>query len=191
MTYETALELIAKYGNGLPWTDHCVAVSKLAVHLGEHLPDTANIDVDFLRSASLVHDIGRYRDHHPIIHGVEGFRLLSGLGYAREAFICASHTLHGLKRTDAVKYGLPDMDFIPGTLEEKLIAISDSLMDHTSPTTLDKRFKSLRARYKSNHDFMNRLDEAEHTARLTIDMFNEKFGLSIEQIAINAFHDRT
>ena len=62
-----------------------------------------DIDLDFrlLKVGALLHDIGRCRTQHPILHGVEGFRLLSSLGHDREAFICASHVLCGMGREEA------------------------------------------------------------------------------------------
>ena len=80
MTYEKALEILNEYGEGSAWTQHCLAVSNMAEHLSEALTRKLEINIEFLRCASLLHDIGRYRSHDPIMHGVEGYNLLIALG---------------------------------------------------------------------------------------------------------------
>jgi len=102
MTYEKALEILNEYGGGSAWTQHCLAVSNMAMHLSEVLTQKFVINIEFLRCASLLHDIGRYVSHDPIMHGVEGYNLLKTLNYKEEAFVCASHILYGLSRNEAV-----------------------------------------------------------------------------------------
>jgi len=79
MTYEKALEILNEYGGGSVWTQHCLAVSNMAMHLSEVLTQKFVINIEFLHCASLLHDIGRYVSHDPIMHGVEGYKLLISL----------------------------------------------------------------------------------------------------------------
>jgi hypothetical protein len=51
--------------------------------------------------------------HDPLLHGVEGYKLLSILGHEKEAYICASHILFGLSASEAIHIGLPDHDCPP------------------------------------------------------------------------------
>ena len=44
--------------------------------------------------------------HHPVKHGLEGYRLLSEDGHDREARVCVSHLLHAIDPETACEYGV-------------------------------------------------------------------------------------
>ncbi len=182
-----AFTLLKKYGKDASWTRHSVAVSKVATRFAEILSDGYTLDISFVRSAALLHDIGRCRDQHPIGHGVEGYRLLQELGHSREAFICASHLLFGLTNDEAVRYGLPALDFVPKTIEECLVPLADSLIEHDRPVTISERYASLRRRYRDTPFFFSRLARAEERARSFLDRFSREFNLSLEDVARDLF----
>ena len=104
ISYEEAYSLLKEYGNGASWTKHCFAVSSLATYLSNIFTSRYPVNIEFVQTASLLHDIGRFKTHDPILHGVEGYKLLAELGYTDEAFICASHILYGLNAIEAEKY---------------------------------------------------------------------------------------
>ncbi len=185
MTYEKALKILNEYGEGSAWIQHCFAVSNMAEHLSEVLTREFEINIEFLRCASLLHDIGRYVTHDPIMHGVEGYNLLEALNYREEAFVCASHILYGFSRNEATHFGLPAIDFKPKSIEEKLVPLIDFMVEFDQPTTLDRRFASLRERNFKNAFFMKKLKEAEKTAKSFMLQLSEKIGESIEKIALS------
>ncbi len=84
-----------------------------------------------------------------------------------------------------VQYGLPEKDFIPTSLEEKLIPLIDFLVEFDKPTTLKKRFSSLRKRNIGNDYFLTKLAEAELKATSFQREINEKFGILLEDIVNN------
>lgn len=182
-----AQDVLHTYANGASWTQHCSAVANLAAYFGEIFSIKYNVDIAFLTSASLLHDIGRYRNHDPLFHGVEGYRLLSNLGFSREAYVCAAHILNGLSTKEAVHYGLPAQDFIPRSFEERLIPLVDALLESDRPTTLKKRFSSLRRRYSDNTFFISRLDKAERNVRSFMSHLNSEFDISMEHVAHDLF----
>lgn len=189
LSYDEALRLLNLYGNGAPWIAHCVAVARLSGHLSAIFAHKYDIDTEFIRSASLLHDIGRYRTHDPVLHGVEGFMLLSDLGHPNEAFVCASHVLYGLEKAEASRYGLPEQDFIPVSFGERLIPLVDSLVEHDTPSTLGKRFVSLRRRYGDNRAFLEKIARAEKKARTLMEQLNDEFGISMEQLAVKVLSE--
>jgi uncharacterized protein len=186
LTYSRALELLHQYGAGRQWASHCTAVSEVAHFCGKVFIQKREIDIEFMRTAGLLHDIGRYETHDPVLHGIAGYNLMKDLGYPREAFVCASHILYGLARSDAIKYGLPPQDFIPISLEEKLIPLIDYLIEFDQPTTLAKRFSSLRDRCAANTFFIENLANAEKTAMDVMQYINSEFGVSIEDLVAAA-----
>ena len=184
LSYKKALIILDQYGENASWTRHCRAVANLASVFSELLADKTAIDTEFIRSAALLHDIGRYVTHDPILHGVEGYKLLTKLHHHKEAFVCASHILYGLNRREAIQYGLPDKDFIPISFEEKLIPLIDFMVEFDKPTTLNSRFSSLRKRNIGNDYFLVKLDEAEKIATSLLLEVKEKFGIPLEDVAL-------
>jgi uncharacterized protein len=121
-------------------TIHSVLVTqkarKIALDYLDRHPD-AEIDMDFLIEAAMLHDIGIKFCHAPEIfcvgtepyirHGVLGEALLHAAGFPRHARVCSRHTGAGLTRDDVVTRALPlpAEDFVPVSLEEKIICVAD------------------------------------------------------------------
>jgi uncharacterized protein len=124
---------------------HVCAVSRHARSIAESIRANDHpIDVDFVECAALLHDIGRCRTHG-ITHGIAGAKIMEpiSLDIAR---VCERHIGAGIDRKEAEKLGLPIKDYIPVTLEEKVIAHADNLIegDHIIPIEETiKRFESL------------------------------------------------
>jgi uncharacterized protein len=182
LTRKESIQLLTRYAQGAAWVRHCFAVAEAAERLGNVLAKVCQIDRSFLWSAALLHDIGRYKTHDPLLHGVEGYKLLSLLGHEKEAYVCASHILFGLNAEEAGQLGLPDHDFMPRTIEEKLVPLVDYLIEYDQPTTLERRFSSLRKRNGENSFFLNRLDRAHESARLFMLQIENEIGESVEKI---------
>ncbi len=117
LTREESISLLVEYGRDAGWIKHCFAVAEAATGVGAVLARNRQIDCSFLWSAALLHDIGRYITHDPLLHGVEGYKLLSMLEHEKEAYVCASHILFGLNAEESTQLGLPDRDFVPRTIE--------------------------------------------------------------------------
>lgn len=183
LTHEEARSLLYGYAGDASWIRHCTAVSRVAARVGALMTTKCELDLEYLTVGALLHDIGRYKTHDPIMHGVEGYRLLTELGHHREAFICASHLLCGITRDEAVRFGLPDRDFLPRRMEQRLVPMIDSLVEFDRPTTLEQRVLSIYRRYHGNAWFLDRMRRAAETARGFLDELNREYGISLEQVA--------
>ena len=96
-----------------------------------------NLDRNFIVEAAMLHDIGICRCHAPgilcygsepyICHGRIGAEMLRQAGFPRHARVCERHTGAGLTKTEIIQQNLPlpHEDFLPETLEEKLICYAD------------------------------------------------------------------
>ncbi len=104
------------------------------------------------------------------------------LGHEKEAYVCASHILFGLNATEALQIGLPESNFEPRTIEEKIVPLIDYLIEYDRPTTLDRRFSSLRERNRGNTFFLEKLDRAQEIARLFKLQIEDEIGESVERI---------
>jgi len=185
LSRDESIRLLNEYARGAGWVKHCLAVATLASRLGHAIRMRYDIDHDYLWSAALLHDIGRCVTHDPVMHGVEGYNLLRKLDHTREASVCISHILFGLEASEAVQFGLPAHDFIPRTIEERLVPLADLMIEGDQPTTLNRRFASLRKRYVENSFLMDRLDRAQQTAKSFMIQLSEEIGDSIEKIVAN------
>jgi len=177
-----AAEVLASHAGDAPWVAHCRAVACAAEAIGSALTTAQSVDVDLLWSTALLHDIGRSVTHDPVLHGVEGYRLLSGMGHDEAAYVCASHVLFGLNAAEAIECGLPARDFIPRTLEQRIVPLADFLIDVDRPTTLQQRFESLRARNESSPWFLARLDRAHAVSIAFMQQLEEQLDGSIETL---------
>ena len=182
-SYDDASALLVRFGGDAAWIRHCTAVSRVAARVGTLMAPKYGLDVEHLRTGALLHDIGRYKTHDPVMHGVEGYRLLTSFGQHREAFICASHILCGMPRAEATRFGLPDRDFLPRSWEERLVPLLDSLVEFDRPTTLEQRVRSINRRYQDNAWFLGRMEQAAETARRLLNELNRDLGISLEQVA--------
>ena len=120
---------------------HSLCVLEKAERLAKASRFSDAIDYEFLREAVMLHDygiigvdapdIGCYGGEPYLMHGVIGaahLRALDAKRYARHARVCERHIGSGLTADEIVQSGLPlpARDFLPETLEEKLITYSDS-----------------------------------------------------------------
>lgn len=182
LAHQQAIAILTARSQGAPWSKHCFAVADSALVIGMTLKQHRAVDSSFLWSAALLHDIGRSVSHDPVLHGVEGYKFLSALGHQKEARVCASHILFGLKAHEAAQFGLPACDFVPCTIEEQLVTLTDLLLEFDQPTTLKRRFSSLRRRNADNPFFLERLDRAFASARSFMAQIEQEIGESIERM---------
>jgi len=119
---------------------HGNLVSKKAVSIAKNAKKKnpkLKIDMQFLKEAAMLHDIGIIRVHAPdigchgkhpyMMHSIIGMKILRKEGYPRHARVCETHIGVGLTRADVIKQNLPlpKKDMTPKTIEEKIICIAD------------------------------------------------------------------
>jgi uncharacterized protein (TIGR00295 family) len=127
---EEALALHSKYGSSEIVVKHCRAVAQVAVVLAEEVRRKGGkVDVEVVFAAALLHDIGRSRVQ-TVHHGFEGSRILADEG-VDEAVVQAvrKHVGAGISPDEAKSLGLPDVPYIPETLEEAIVCFADKMVD--------------------------------------------------------------
>ena len=119
------LVLLKKSGCSDEVIRHCIAVRDVAVKIARY----AEADVKLVEAGALLHDIGRSRTHS-IFHAVEGVKIAKHLGLPISIVkIIERHIGAGIPKEEAVLLGLPAKDYIPETLEEKIVSHADNLTD--------------------------------------------------------------
>lgn len=139
---------------------HCIAVSKNAREIAEKLKKNGyDIDVNFVEIAALLHDIGR-SNTHGIFHGVEGAKILKGYGLEEKFIrICERHIGAGLTKDDALSLGLPAGNYLPETLEEKIIAHADNITSKDKIVDISVTIRDFEKKLGKGHPAINRLKE--------------------------------
>lgn len=130
-----AIKLLKKYSSSeddfKKVLRHCKSVSKVAVDIGKKVKD---VDLDFVKSASLLHDIGRFQSglkgKEVIKHGIIGADILRREGLYEHALVAERHLGAGISREEIEEQGLslPLNDYIPISREEKIITHADNLI---------------------------------------------------------------
>lgn len=109
------------------------------------------IDKSILHCGAMLHDIGIgrcdapgihcYGDNPYITHGVIGSSMLHewgevhGVDMSKFASICLHHTGSGITALEVIEQKLPleEQDYLPETLEEKLICLADKFFSKSHP----------------------------------------------------------
>ena len=115
---------------------HSRAVADKALAIADRHPELS-LDRQFIEEAAMLHDIGIVRCNAPgiqcfgtepyICHGRIGAEMLRAEGFPRHARVCERHTGAGITHSQIIaqKLPLPQQDFLPETMEEKVICYAD------------------------------------------------------------------
>ncbi len=141
-TREECLDLLRRSGCNESVINHCLAVEELALKIAE----LAHANIKLVSVGALLHDIGRGRTHG-VDHAVEGAKIAKELGLPEAVvLIIERHIGAGIALEDAKRIGLPPKDYVPRTLEEKIVAHADNLIEENIKRSVEeivRRFEEL------------------------------------------------
>lgn len=146
-----ALALLKKSGCSRDVIQHCKTVAvyarKIAVEIikrNEKKCNPVNIDVEAVFLGGLLHDLGRSRTHG-IDHAVAGAKIAKKAGLSLKLInIIERHIGAGITKDEAKALGIPEKDYIPLTMEEKIVAHADNLVFGDKIGTIDELLLNLR-----------------------------------------------
>ncbi len=109
---------------------HCITVAELALKIAEQIKENGReLDIESIKFGALLHDIGRAITNDPFQHFIESAKILRNAGFDEKIVrIAERHFSAGLSKDDALKLGLEAKDYIPETLEEKIVSFADNLV---------------------------------------------------------------
>ncbi len=124
------MALLAKYGTGVYIVRHCQAVAMATKIMADEFRHQGRaVDARAAIAAALLHDIGRTKTQ-TVRHGVEGAEILEKEGVDPKVVeIVRRHVGAGISAEEAKRLGLPDFDYIPRTLEERIVCFADKMVD--------------------------------------------------------------
>jgi uncharacterized protein len=157
-TPSQAIDVLIKSGCSPQVVEHCKIVSQLAVRLARLAKKRGiEINIELVRVGGLLHDIGRSRSHG-VDHGYIGSSIIEAYGFPLEiARIVERHIGSGIPAEEAEKIGLPKKDYIPQTIEEKLVSYADKLIEGKRQVPVDEALEKLATDLGPDHPALERL----------------------------------
>ena len=140
-----AIELLRLAGCSDSVISHSIVVSDCAREMAEEIHQNGYaVDIELVQIGALLHDIGRSRTHD-IRHGVEGAILAKDFGLDDNIVnIIRTHIGAGITPEDTVSLCLPPDRYIPLTLEEKIVAHADNLVEDETTVSISEKVEILR-----------------------------------------------
>jgi uncharacterized protein (TIGR00295 family) len=141
------LRLLREAGCSDDVINHCEAVRKVAVRIAKK----AYANIQLVEAGALLHDIGRSK-MQGIMHGVEGAKIATELGLPLSIVnIIERHLGAGIPKEEAIILGLPPKDYIPITLEEKIVAHADNLIENDRKHPIEKEVEKALQKGHTKH----------------------------------------
>ncbi len=121
---------------------HVCVVNQVALAIARR----CGADLELVNAASLLHDIGRSRTHG-IGHVAEGVRIARERHLPEGLVLCIGrHVASGFTPEEARELGLPEGDYMPLTLEDKVVSFADNLVSDRSIKTVAQAVERMRAK---------------------------------------------
>jgi uncharacterized protein len=158
ITREEALEKMEKAGCNRQVLYHCLGVSKIAVRFAEALRQRGlKVNLRLVEVGAIMHDLGRSKTHN-VEHGAIGGGLAREMGLEEAlARIIERHVGAGITEEEAKKIGLPYGKYVPETLEEKIVAYADKLIEGDRLVEIEVVFEKFGRELGRDHPALDRL----------------------------------
>jgi uncharacterized protein len=148
--------------------NHIEMVTKKALEIGRKLKEKGfDVDLELLEVGGYLHDIGRCVTHD-VDHAVESARIIKGLGFSEPVIgLVERHVGAGITAEEAERLDLPKKNYIPETLEEKILAYADKFLES------ELHFKTV-----NGEQIVDRRDVVSDSIEPTLKRFRKKFGIN-------------
>ncbi len=115
--------------------EHAALVHDAAVFLAALCDPELAMDTRVLRLGAILHDVGRSQGQRPVEHAVLSGKIIREAGFPEGAArIGETHIGVGMTVEEAVALGLPERDFQPQTMEERIVCYVDNLLSYQRDT---------------------------------------------------------
>ena len=160
-----SLRIHKKHGSLPVIVEHCRAVERVArIISGELARRGVAVDESVIRAGALLHDVGRTRTQ-TVRHGYEGAEILRREGVdERVVEVVRRHVGAGIAREEARELGLPDGDYVPRTLEQRVVCFADKMIDSNRVRPFEEEVKRF---VRKGHD-VKRLEALKEELKLQL-----------------------
>ncbi|MEM1514795.1 MAG: TIGR00295 family protein [Candidatus Bathyarchaeia archaeon] len=155
---DEALKILRVVGCPNEVIRHCEAVARLAVKIANRcLEEGVKVNIHLVHIGALLHDIGRSKTHG-IHHAIIGAEIARSLGLPESiASIIERHIGGGISSDEAIKLGLPKKDYIPVTIEEKIVLCADKMVEGSSVVPIEETIKRFKGELGEDHPTIERI----------------------------------
>ncbi len=154
---DKALRALHEAGCSEQVIQHCLTVESTALGLANRIRANGHIiDLGLVSVGGLLHDIGRSKTHG-ITHGVVGGKILRKMGLKDLARFAECHIGAGIPAAEAKKMGLPPKNYMPKTIEEKVVTYADKLVIGDRVGPYDEVLKLFKEDLGLKHPAVDRL----------------------------------
>jgi uncharacterized protein len=128
---EQAIQLLREINCPPQVINHCIAVANYALELACKLQKNGiTLDLSLIEAGALLHDIGRSKTHG-VDHSLAGVEIAQNLCLPPTIVnIIKRHVGAGITPKEAQRLGWPKDNYIPQTLEEKIVCYADKRIDN-------------------------------------------------------------
>ena len=172
MNYQNIIDKYYNEDNQLRYIfmTHSRLVTKRALKICDLHPEQ-NLNRRFVEEAAMLHDIGIIKCNAPgiycfgsepyLIHGRVGAEMMRAEGYPDHARVCERHTGAGIGKEEIkrLELPLPYEDFLPETMEEKVICYADKFYSKTHPEVEKSISEAEKSLAKFGEDGLKRFKE--------------------------------
>ena len=159
---ERALRALSDAGCSKQVVQHCLAVERMAMKIAKKIEKNGStVDLRSVSMGALLHDIGRAKTHG-VEHGVVGAEMLRKMGLGKFAKFAENHIGAGIPAAEARELGLPAKDFVPQTLEEKVVTYADKRISRKREISYEEAVKWFKTEFGKDHPSVGRF-EALHS----------------------------
>lgn len=157
-TPEEAIEILRESGCSPNVIRHCRAVAEIAVKIALKCRERGiPVDLELIRIGALLHDLGRSKTHS-VHHPIVGAKIAEELGLPEAIIrIIKRHIGGGLTAEEAAELGWPVENYLPETLEEKIVTYADKLVDGDKVVPLEKTIEEFKRKLGEDHPSIKRI----------------------------------
>lgn len=153
-----ALEILRQKGCSKRIINHCAMVSNLSLVIAKRcIKNGIDLDLKTIQIGGLLHDIGRSQTqsiHHPVV----GSKIVRELSLPRPIVrIVERHLGGGVSAKEAQKLGWPPGIYVPMTIEEKIVAYADKLIENDQEVHIEKTLTKLEKELGHDHPAVKRV----------------------------------
>jgi uncharacterized protein len=154
---DEAIDFLKKVGCHPQVIKHSKKVKDVAVEIAKAcIMNGVKVNIDLVKVGALLHDIGRSLTHD-VKHGFYGGVIAKALNLPEELIkIIERHVGAGIPKDEAHLLGLPKADYVPETIEEKIVAYADKLVIGTKKVEFEKALEEFYKSLGHNHPAVDR-----------------------------------
>jgi uncharacterized protein len=155
--YSKCIQLHLEYCTTPKVINHAILTTQTALKIAHQIKNRNTfVNCELILAGAMLHDLGRSKSHR-LDHGIIGAKILLQKGFPVElSKFAENHIFGGISNQDAVELGLPARDYLPLTLEEKIVTYSDNISKNNGLLTTQEVIKQFMRFFESEHPIIIR-----------------------------------